>query len=57
MFQKTLEILSAFSLCLMAVDQDVISQLLLQHHDCLPYAMLFVMMYMNSNPLKLLAQN
>lgn len=38
---------------LLLVDQDVLFQLLLQHHVCLPPAMLPVVLVMDSNTLKL----
>ena len=41
------------SLCLMVVAQDVSFWLLLQHHACLPVAMLPTMISLDSNPMKL----
>ena len=39
--------------CLLLLDQDISSQLLIQHHACLPAAMLPAVMIMNLNPLNL----
>lgn len=41
------------SLYLLFVGRDVSSQLVLQHHACLPVAMLPIVMVLDSNPLKL----
>lgn len=43
---------SQLALCLLLVDKDVSSQLVLEHHACLPVAMLPPMMAMDSNPLE-----
>lgn len=42
-----------FSLYLLFVGPDVSSQLVFQHHACLPVAMLPIVMVLDSSPLKL----